>query len=357
MAKSSSKIRFRDSLASFERLRQQIAARRFAPVYLLMGEEGYFIDALSDQLASTVLSEAERAFNQTVVYGKDSDTGAIVDLCRQMPMMGSYQVVIVREAQQLQHIDELSLYTSHLSPTTILVICHKGRNLDKRTALYKQIAGQGEVFESARPYDNEIGGWLTDFISRKGCSIEHKALSMLTDHLGTDIAKISNELDKLLLSLPAGTRNITATHIEQNIGISKDFNNFELIKAVTARNLPKALLIADHFARNPKDNPLVLTIMVMFGQFKKLFTVNYLRWQSRTKGTPMPSDAELCRRLGLSTPFLAEIKQTASQWPNSRVFAVLGIIRKYDARSKGIGTGGLSDGELLREMILEIILR
>lgn len=357
MAKSS-KIKFRDSIASFERLQQQIAARRFAPVYLLMGDEGYFIDALSDQIASTVLSEAERAFNQTVLYGKDSDADAIVNLCRQMPMMGSHQVVIVREAQQLRQIEKLSLYTSHLSPATILVLCHKERNLDKRTALYKQIAGQGEVFESVRPRDYEIGGWLADFIRRKGCSIEPKALSMLTDHLGTDIAKISNELNKLLLSLPEGTRSITAAHIEQNIGISKDFNNFELIKAVTSRNLPQALLIAEHFARNPKDNPLVLTIMAMFGQFKQLFTVNYLRWQSRTKGTPMPTDAELCRQLGLPSPFLAaEIKQTAALWPNSRVFAVLGIIREYDAKSKGIGTGGLSDGELLREMILKILAR
>jgi DNA polymerase-3 subunit delta len=180
---------------------------------------------------------------------------------------------------------------------------------------------------------------------------------MMTDHLGTDIAKISNELSKLMLSLPEGTRAITAAHIEQNIGISKDFNNFELMKAITSRNLSRAMLIADHFARNPKENPLVVTLMAMFREFRQLFTINYLNWQQRTKGIPMPSDQELCRMLGVPAPFLlAEIKQTAARWPNNRVFNILGIIREYDAKCKGIGTGGLNDGELLREMILKILV-
>lgn len=357
MAKSS-KPKFRDSVAEYERLRSQIAARRFAPIYLLMGDEGYFIDALSEQLGSTILNEAERAFGQVVVYGKDSEVGAIVNLCRQMPMMGQYQVVIVREAQQLRQIDQLSLYTSAPSPTTILIICHKEKTIDKRTSLYKHCAAVGEVFESVRPRDYEIGSWLTDFVrSKSGCTIEQKALAMMTDHLGTDIAKISNELSKLMLSLPEGTRAITASHIEQNIGISKDFNNFELMKAITSRNLSRAMLIADHFARNPKENPLVVTLMAMFREFRQLFTINYLNWQQRTKGIPMPSDQELCRMLGVPAPFLlAEIKQTAARWPNNRVFNILGIIREYDAKCKGIGTGGLNEGELLREMILKILV-
>ena len=327
-------------MAAYERLRSQIAARRFAPIYLLMGDEGYFIDALSEQLGSTILNEAERAFGQVVVYGKDSEVGAIVNLCRQM------------------QIDQLSLYTSAPSPTTILIICHKEKTIDKRTALYKHCAAVGEVFESVRPRDYEIGSWLSEFVrSKSGCTIEQKALSMLTDHLGTDISKISNELSKLMLSLPEGTRAITATHIEQNIGISKDFNNFELMKAITSRNLSRALLIADHFARNPKDNPLVVTLMAMFREFRQLFTINYLNWQLRTKGVALPSDQELCRMLGVPAPFLlAEIKQTATRWPNNRVFNVLGIIREYDAKCKGIGTGGLNDGELLREMILKILV-
>ena len=179
---------------------------------------------------------------------------------------------------------------------------------------------------------------------------------MMTDHLGTDISKISNEFSKLILSLPEGTKMITATHIEENIGISKDFNTFELTKAVVMRDLSRAMMIADHFARNPKESPLVVTISAMFRQFRQIFILNYLEWQRRAKGVAMPSEMELTRMLGLGSPyFLAETRQAAALWPNSRVFNVLGIIRIYDAKSKGIGSGGLSDGELLREMILRIL--
>ena len=276
MAKSG--VKFKDTMAAYDRLRGEIAGRKFAPVYLLMGEEAFFIDALCDLLASTILQESERAFNQLTVYGRDSDAGQVVNLCRQMPMMGSYQVVILKEAQQLRGLDKLSLYTSKPSPTTILIVCHKEKNVDKHSQLYKSIAQHGAVLESVRPRDYEIGPWLAQFVASKGCTIDAKAQAMLTDHLGTDLAKISNELGKLLLSLPEGTKKITDAHIEQNIGISKDFNNFELCKAVTGQNLEQALRIADHFARNPKDNPLLVTILALFNQFREIFRINYLRW-------------------------------------------------------------------------------
>lgn len=167
-----------------------------------MGEESYFIDSLADLLAATVLDEAARAFNQITVYGRDTEAGQVVNLCRQMPMMGSYQVVILKEAQQLRGIERLSLYTQKPSPTTILVICHKEKNVDKRSAFYKGCAANGAVLESVRPRDYEIASWLQQFIRERGLTIDAKALSMLTDHLGTDIAKISNELHKLTVSLP-----------------------------------------------------------------------------------------------------------------------------------------------------------
>ena len=279
MAKSA--VRFRDSVAQFERLSADIAARRFAPVYLLMGDESYFIDALCDRLASTILGEAERSFNQIVLYGRDTEPGQVINFCRQMPMMGQYQVVILKEAQQLKGLDKLALYTQKPSPTTILVICHKEKNADKRSAFYKGCAANGTVLESVRPRDYEIAAWLQQFIRQKGFTIDPKALSMLTDHLGTDIAKISNEIRKLTVSLPEGTQRITDADIEANIGISKDFNNFELCKAVVTRDMARALMIAEHFARNPKDNPLLLTVMALFGQFKEMFVVNYLRWLVR----------------------------------------------------------------------------
>ena len=321
MAKSV--LKFKDSVAAYEQLAGQIAARRFVPIYLLMGEESYFIDAIAEQIATTVLGEAERAFNQLTVYGKDSEAGQIINLCRQMPMMGSYQVVILKEAQQLRGLDKLSLYTQKPSPTTILVICHKEKNADRRSAFYKGCAANGAVLESVRPRDYEIASWLQRFIAGKGLAIDTKALSMLTDHLGTDISKISNELGK----------------------------------AVATRDMARALMIAEHFARNPKDNPLLVTVLALFGQFKELFVVNYLRWLSRHKGTAFPPDTELMRILKKSNVYvIGEIKQNAANWDNRKVFNILGLLREYDAKSKGMNAGGASDGELLRELLLKIFM-
>lgn len=336
-------------------LRSRIAQHKYSPVYLLMGEEGFFIDSIASQLAETVLTEAERSFDQTVVYGKDTKAGDLCDLARQMPMMGSVQLIIVREAQQLDRIDELSHYTAQPSSSTILVLCYKGKNVDKRLTVYKSIAASGTVFESVRPRDYEMKDWLKRFIESRGLRIEAKAVDMLVDHLGTDLSKISNELDKLVVALPEGTKDITPQHIEDNIGISKDFNIYELCKAVTTHNTTRALTIADYFARNPKNNPLVVTIMALFGQFKEIFIINYYRWLSQKKGVAMPSDMEFCRILHVSSPFIVgELKQAAALYPNRQTFNILGIIREYDARSKGIGGGGLDDGELLREMLLRI---
>lgn len=355
MAKSA--IKFKDTIAAYEQLTERIAKRQFAPIYLLMGEESYFIDVLADQLAATVLNESERAFNQLTVYGKDSEAGQVINLCRQMPMMGSYQVVILKEAQQLRGLDKLGFYTQKPSPTTILVICHKERNADKRSSFYKGCATNGVVFESVRPREYEIAAWLQQFIGRRGMTIDTKALSMLTDHLGTDISKIANELTKLAVSMPEGTKRISDADIEANIGISKDFNNFELCKAVSTKNIERALMIAEHFARNPKENPLLVTILALFSQFKEFFIVNYLRWRSRHRKEPFPLDTELMRILKKNNTYvIGEIKQNSALWDNRKVFQVLGMLREYDAKSKGINAGGASDGELLRELLLKIFM-
>lgn len=357
MAKSSGKKTFRDTVESHGALSKQIAARKFAPVYLLMGDEPYFIDSLAAQLAEGILTEEEKAFNQLIVYGKDSEAGAVINFCRQVPMMGSFQVVIVKEAQQLRSLDKLSLYTQALSPTTILILCHKEKNMDKRWQLYKQIESAGAVFESVRPRDYEIAAWLSDYVRSKGCTIDPKAMSMLTDYLGADIAKITNELGKLLTYLPEGTRAITADHIEQNIGISKEFNNFELTRALSEKNMAKAMQIADHFARNPKENPLLLTITALFTHFQRIFILNYQRWLSKKQARPLPSEMELARMLKLPTAFfLKEYTQAASLYPNNKVFAILGLLREYDLKSKGMNTGQASDGELLQELLLKIMI-
>ena len=356
MAKST--LKFKDSVAAFEALRAEIAARRFAPIYLLMGEESYFIDALCEQLSSSILTPAEQSFNQITVYGKDSDAGQVVNLCRQMPMMGSHEVIILKEAQQLRQIEKLTHYTSKPQPSTILIICHKEKTLDKRSALYKQCQKEGVVFESVRPRDYEIGPWLTQFIQRKGLGIAPKAVQMLTDHLGCDVAKLSSEIDKLMLALPVGTKSITDQHIEQNVGISKEFNNFELCNAVAVWDVERAMRIADHFARNPKDNPLLVTVMALYSFFRDMFIINYLRWLSKHKGQPMPSEGELMRILKKSNPYaVRELLQQSTRWPNRKVFTVLGLLREYDGKSKGIDTGGMNDGELLRELLLKIFMQ
>ncbi len=353
MAKSA--MKFRDSVADLARISAQIAAREFAPIYLLMGEESYFIDQLCDLLDSSILDESERAFNSLTLYGKDSEVGQVVNACRQMPMMGARQVVILKEAQTLRSIEKLSLYTTSPSPSTILVICHKEKNLDKRSQLYKQCATKGVVFESVRPRDYEVGQWLSQYIASRGCKIDNKALAMITDNLGTNLSKVVGEITKLLLSLPEGTKQISDSDIERNIGISKEFNNFELTRAVVTRNVERAFLIADHFGRNPKDNPLLLTIMALFGQFKQLFVYNYLMWLTRVRNAAPPTDNDLMSKLNIRNIYaIGELRQVAPQWPNKKVFAILGLMREYDAKSKGINNGGVSDGELLRELLLKI---
>ena len=355
MAKST-KVGFKESVSGYHNIVQDVRARKFAPIYLLMGDEEFFIDKLSDLLAIGVLNEAERSFNQIVVYGKDSDSGDIINCARQMPMMGSYQVVIVKEAQQLKKIDQLALYTKAPSETTILVLCHKQKSLDKRGQLYKSIvASKGVVYESVKPRDYEISSWLNTFIKSKGSDIAPNALSMIVDHLGADISKISNEVDKLLICLPKDTKLITADHVELNIGISKDFNNFELTKALSEKNIGRVLMIADYFAKNPKDNPFVVTLSMIFAHFQRIFIYNYQKWVTKRSSMQMPSDMELSKMLKLPTPFfLTEYKQAAALYPNRSVFVILGLIREYDMRSKGMNSGGLNDGELLRELLLKI---
>ena len=356
MAKSS---KFNDTLTSYNSIMKDLEARRFAPIYLLSGDEGYFIDAIAERLGDTILNEAERSFNQVTVYGADSDTGKIVMLCRQMPMMGNYQVVIVREAQQLTKIENLVHYTSSPQQSTILIICYKnkeqGRGLDKRTSFYKSCAKSGVVFESVRPRDYEIDGWLNSYISSVGLSIAPKAMAMLKEHVGMDLSRMAHEIDKLVVSMPEGERNVTDAHIEQYIGISKEFNTFELNDAVLKQDVARAMRIADHFGHNQKSYPVTLTITILFGLFQQLFLYNYHLWQCRKRGMAMPSDSELMTAIRANNPYaLREIKANIGRWDNRRVFNILGLLREYDAKSKGVESGGLNGGELLNELLLKI---
>ena len=351
--------KFVDCVAEYSAIMSDISARRFQPIYLLTGDEGFFIDAICDALADGILSEAERAFNQVVVYGLDTEAGAVVNLCRQMPMMGAYQVVIVREAQQMSKLDTLSHYTSSPQASTILVVCYKnkeqGKGVDKRTSFYKSCQKNGVVFESIRPRDYEVDSWLNSYIASCGLKITAKAMAMLKEHVGMDLSRMAQEVKKLSVSLPESERLVTDNHIEQYIGLSKEFNNFELNDAVLKQDVARTMRIADHFAHNPKSYPITLTISLLFGLFQQLFLLNYLMWQQRRKGIPLPNDGELMSKIRVNNLFvLREIKSNIGRWDNRRVFGILGLLREYDAKSKGIDNGGLDGGELLKELLLKI---
>ncbi len=356
MAKTA-KANFRESMAHFGQIRSAIAAGNIAPVYLLMGEEDYFIDALTDLFVNNIVPEHEAAFDRTIVYGKETEGAAVANACKRFPMMAQRQVVVVREAQGMKKPDGLASYMKAPQPSTVLVICHKTKPMDKRSALYKAIAGAGEVFESAPPRDYEIGPWLSQMIKARGLSIEDRAATMIVDHIGTDLPRISNEVAKLLVRLPEGTKNITAAQVEENIGISREFNNFELTAALSERNLAKALRIADHFAKDPKDNPFTVTIASLFTHFRRIFMLNYHRWAAKRGARPMPSEADLMRELKLTNAFfLKEYQLASNNYPNNKVFAILGLLRTYDMKSKGIDGGSADDGELLKELLMKIVM-
>lgn len=354
-------VKFSDCIADYNAIMQSIEARKFAPIYLLAGDEGFFIDAIADRLANAILNEAERSFNQLTVYGQDSDPGKIVMLCRQMPMMGSYQVVIVKEAQQLAKIENLMHYTTQPQSTTILVVCYKnkeqGRGIDKRTAFYKSCVKNGCVFESVRPREYEIDTWLSSHIASCGLKIEPKAMAMLKEHVGMDIGRMVKEIDKLKVSMGENETIVTDSHIEQYIGLSKEYNTYELNDAVLKQDVGRAMRIADHFAHNPKTYPITLTITILFGLFQQLFLLNYHMWQSRKRGIPMPGDVELARAIRANNPYaVRDLKANISRWSGPRLFKILGLLREYDAKSKGVDSGGLDGGELLKELLLKIFM-
>lgn len=353
MAKQS----FKDVASESARIIESIKAQKFAPIYLLMGEDSYYIDLISNYIIDHVLSVDEREFNQVILYGKETNGSTIVDQARRYPMMSPRQVVVVRQAQAMPGIEDLAYYAAKPLESTILVICYQGKSLDKRLTLYKSLSKVATIVETVQPRDYEISSWITDLFKIHNCSIEPKAVQMLADHIGADLQKIDHEVDKLLTRLPEGTRQVTAIDIEQNVGISKDYNVFELTRALSERNFKQALIIADHFAANPKDNPLVVTISLLFTHFQRIVTLNIHKWECKRANKPVSSDMDLAKLLKLPNAyFLSEYKTASNGYPNQRAFAILGLLRQWDGKSKGLDTGSIADGDLLKELILRISL-
>jgi DNA polymerase III subunit delta len=332
--------------ATFEEIMSDLKNRIFKPVYFLAGEEPYYIDLITEYIEEKVLPEAEKSFNQMILYADDTNVASIIDIARRFPMMASHQVVIIREAQSLKKIDDLAIYLERPLMSTILVICYKYKSLDKRIKLFKMLESHGVYFESQRLRDYQIPGWIDRYLMKKGIKTDPSASAMLTEYLGTDLHKIANELDKLIITLPAGKPVITTAIIEQNIGISKDYNNFELQKAVGEKNILKANMIVRYFANNPKDNPITLTISSLFGFFSKLLIYHYL---------PDKSKNNVASALKVNPFFVKDYESAASKYNVSRTVQIISLLRTFDMKSKGFCDPGTEPGDLLRELVYRIL--
>lgn len=323
-----------------------IKSGNIQPIYFLMGDEPYYIDKISDFIEETVLDESEKGFNQQVMYGRDVAIDDIVAAAKRFPMMAERQVIIVKEAQDLsRNIEKLVSYVENPQPTTVLVLNYKYKKLDKRKKLHKAIAKSGLIYESKKLYENQVSDWIRRVLSGKNYQIEPKAAQMLVEFLGTDLSKISNELDKLILILPQGTI-ITPDHIEENIGISKDFNNFELRKAVGEKNIVKANRIINYFAENPRNNPLVMTISLLNSFFTQLLLFHGLQDKSKNA---------VAKSIGVSPYFVDEYFAAARNYPMRKVAQNIAFLRDADLKSKGVGASNLSQGDILKELLFKMM--
>ena len=331
---------------TYDQIIANIKKRNFAQIYFLMGEEPYFIDSISNLIEETVLDESEKAFNQIIIYGRDVNSiSDVAQQARNFPMMGDHLVVIVKEAQSIDDVEELDKYLDKIPSTTILVIDYKYKKLDKRKALSKNIEKHGVLFESKRLYDSNIPSWIEQSLAEEGHKITPKATQMLADFIGNDLHKISNELQKLIVALP---KKVTydENDVEYNIGISKDFNIFELQNAIGSRNILKANQIATYFGDNSKDNPLIVTNIMLYTYFTKLLKCHY----SKDK-----SSANLAMVIGCSPYFVKDYIVATKNYTIAQCVKAIEILRQYDMYSKGYGCGTISEKDLYKELIYKLM--
>ena len=329
----------------YEQILGDLKNKIYYPVYFLTGEEPYYIDTISDYIEDHVLTDMEKEFNQNVVYGRDTDVLSIISMAKRYPMMANYQVVIVKEAQDVKDIEKLASYVESPLDSTLLVINYKYKKIDGRKSFAQAVKKKGVFFESKKIYDNQLGSWIKNYLEKRGYSITPKASAMLVEFLGTDLSKIVNELEKLTLNIPEKAE-INDAIVEQNIGISKDFNTFELQNAIGSRNILKANQIANYFAANPKDNPLVKTVSILNGFFGKLLIYQQLPDKSRNNAASALS----------VNPFFVKDYQVASRnYSKGKIAQIISLLREYDLKSKGVDNVSATDGELLREMLFKIL--
>jgi DNA polymerase-3 subunit delta len=318
----------------------------YKPIYLLMGEEAYYIDKISDFIQANVLDESQREFDLTVVYGKDTDMVNIVNAAKRYPMMSPYQVVIVKEAQLIKNWESLQFYINNPLKSTILVFDYKYGTPDKRKKWVQDISKMGVVFESDKLRDYEMSAWINSYARSKNVTIDEKTIGMLTEFLGTDLSKVANELDKLLLTMPTNSNRITPEHVEKNIGISKDFNVFELQAALIEKKTLKANRIIRYFADNKKNNPMVMVLPQLFNLFSNLMIYHYL--SDKSQGT-------VASELKINPYFVKQYEQAAKNYGAWKTMNIISWIRETDARGKGVESNAVNEVDLMKELIFKIL--
>ncbi len=320
-------------------------------VYFLMGEEPYFIDFLSNYFTTNVIPEEEKSFNQTVLYGKDVSVNDIMSQARQYPFMGDKMLVVVKEAQELvKTIDQFANYFKSIQPSTTIVFCYKYKTLDKRKELYKTLSKSefAEIFESNKLKDYQVEGWIKTLLSDEKLEIEPKAVAMLVEFLGNDLSKIANEIDKLKIILKDKTL-ISADLVEDNIGISKEYNNFELINAVAYKNEAKAFSIAKYFALNTKNNPFVVTTSLLYNFFSKLLQYHGMIYKNAGANA-----TDIAKQLGINPYGLKDYQAASKIYPMKKVSQNIAFIREIDLKGKGVN-GTLTHDDLLKELLIKVL--
>lgn len=332
---------------TYEEIMRSFLSGEYKPIYYLMGEESYYMDLISEHLANNILSEIEKEFNLSVLYGADVTVPQIINLAKQYPMMSAYKVVVVKEAQNLRNLDELSFYLQKPLSSSILVFCHKHGVLDRRKKIYAELEKCGLVFESKKLKDTQIPGFIVSYLKQKQIDIDTTCASLLTDSVGTDLSRLTGELEKLVITLPSGNRRITADHIEKNVGISKEYNNFELRNALIEKDILKANRIIKYFEDNPKSNPIQMTLSLLFSFFSNLMLAYYATDKS---------DQGIAQMLGLRSPWQSRDYMVAmKKYSGMKVMQIIGEIRYCDARSKGVENSSAGNGELLKELLFKIL--
>lgn len=329
---------------TYEQILAELKAKKYQSIYFLAGEEPFFIDLISDYIEKNILDEAEKGFNQTVMYGRDVEIGALISTAKQFPMMSENTVIIVKEAQDLKKIEELKSYIDQPLSSTILVLCYRDKKLDKRKALYKSLQKNGLYFETKKLYENKITDWIKGYLRAKDYTIGNKASAMLSEFLGSDLSKISGELDKLCILAPKGSE-INASLVEENIGISKDYNNFEFQNAVMNKDVMKANRIIKYFEANPRNNPIIVTLSVLYNLFSKV-----LIYHGLTDKNPQ----SVAKNLGVNPYFVKDYQKAAEVYSLKNSVKALNYLREADMKSKGFNNPSTTQADLLKELVYKL---